>query len=107
MELAIPNLAVLSTPALQNCLKNMGKKPAMTVVAKAEFAQSYMAHPNIAFLLSFCIVKEIIPDKQVIRCQLVYLMKKSIVRGYLLCHGTPVTQSCYSVNLIYVIKQNA
>jgi hypothetical protein len=27
------------------------KKPAMTVVAKAELAQSYMAHPHIAF---FC-----------------------------------------------------
>ena len=31
------------TPALQNCLKNSGKKPAITVVANAEFAQSYSA----------------------------------------------------------------
>jgi hypothetical protein len=32
-----------SIPELQNCLKKMGKKPAITVVAKAEFAQSYIA----------------------------------------------------------------
>jgi hypothetical protein len=31
----------------------MGKNPAITVVAKAEFAQSYMAHPQIAFLSLF------------------------------------------------------
>jgi hypothetical protein len=31
---------------LQYCLKKMGKKPAMTVVAKAEFAQSYLAQPQ-------------------------------------------------------------
>jgi hypothetical protein len=58
-ELASPNLAVLmvgSAPALQYCLKNIGKNPAMTVVAKAELAQSYNAHPNTAFLLSICIV---------------------------------------------------
>ena len=36
-------LVVAATSALQYCLKNRGKKPAMTVVAKAEFAQSYMA----------------------------------------------------------------
>lgn len=29
-----------STPALQYCLNNIGKKPAITVVEKAEFAQS-------------------------------------------------------------------
>ena len=33
-------LVVTSVPALQYCLKNSGKKPAMTVVAKAELAQS-------------------------------------------------------------------
>jgi len=43
MELAIPRRAVLvftSVPKLQYCLKKIGKNPAMTVVAKAEFAQS-------------------------------------------------------------------
>ena len=42
-ELAKPSWAVLVTaslPVLQYCLKNTGKKPAMTVVAKTEFAQS-------------------------------------------------------------------
>ncbi|MEW8462119.1 MAG: hypothetical protein AB2653_17580, partial [Candidatus Thiodiazotropha endolucinida] len=42
-ELANPNRKVLSvatTSALQYCLKKIGKKPAITVVAKAEFAQS-------------------------------------------------------------------
>jgi hypothetical protein len=33
-------LSVTSTPASHYCLKNTGKNPAMTVVAKAEFAQS-------------------------------------------------------------------
>ena len=33
-------LAVLSRPLAQYCLKNNGKKPAITVVAKAELAQS-------------------------------------------------------------------
>src|SRR5579864_4977514 len=49
VPLAIPRRKVLSvagTPAFQNCLKKSGKKPAMTVVAKEEFAQSYIAHPN-------------------------------------------------------------
>jgi hypothetical protein len=32
-------------------LKNTGKKPDITVVAKAELAQSYMAQPQTAFLL--------------------------------------------------------
>jgi hypothetical protein len=44
--LAMPRryvLSVATTPAFQYCLKNTGKKPAMTVVAKAEFAQSYNA----------------------------------------------------------------
>ena len=42
-EFTNPSRAVLtvgSTPALQTFLKKMGKNPAMTVVAKAEFAQS-------------------------------------------------------------------
>jgi len=33
-------LSVATTPAFQYCLKKTGKNPAMTVVAKAEFAQS-------------------------------------------------------------------
>src|SRR5262245_974411 len=36
-------LTVGSLPALQYCLKKTGKKPAITVVAKAELAQSYRA----------------------------------------------------------------
>jgi hypothetical protein len=42
-ELALASFAVLictSSWALQNTLKKIGKKPAMIVVAKAEFAQS-------------------------------------------------------------------
>src|SRR4051812_29689518 len=49
VPLARPNRNVLSvagTPAFQNCLKNRGKKPAMTVQANEEFAQSYMAQPK-------------------------------------------------------------
>ena len=34
---------LMSAPALQYFLKKIGKKPAMTVVAKAELAQSYKA----------------------------------------------------------------
>jgi hypothetical protein len=34
-------------------LKKIGKNPAMTVVANAEFAQSYITHPQTAFLLEF------------------------------------------------------
>jgi hypothetical protein len=34
-------------------LKKTGKNPAMTVVAKAEFAQSYIAHARIDFLEPF------------------------------------------------------
>ena len=52
-EFARPSRAVLrevSVPKLQNCLKKIGKNPAMTVVAKAEFAQSYMAQAMICFL---------------------------------------------------------
>jgi len=59
IEFANPSLAVLtvvSAPTLQNCLKKTGKNPAMTAVAKAELAQSYMLHPKIAFLSSRCIV---------------------------------------------------
>jgi hypothetical protein len=33
-------LTAASVPTLQYCLKNTGKKPAITVVANAEFAQS-------------------------------------------------------------------
>jgi len=53
-EFAIPSLAVLtvaSDPELQYSLKNTGKKPAMTVVANAEFAQSYNAQLKTAFLV--------------------------------------------------------
>jgi len=42
-ELATPSRyddSVASTPALQYCLNNSGKNPAITVVEKAEFAQS-------------------------------------------------------------------
>ncbi len=49
IPLAIPSLKVLSvaaTPTFQYCLKNSGKKPAMTVTAKAELAQSYIAQPK-------------------------------------------------------------
>jgi hypothetical protein len=37
-------LTVAAVPSLQYCLKKTGKKPAMTVVANDEFAQSYNAH---------------------------------------------------------------
>ena len=50
IEFANPSWAVLvtaSAPALQYCLKKTGKKPAMTVVANTEFAQSYSAHEKI------------------------------------------------------------
>ena len=40
-------LTEASAPALQNSLKNTGKNPAITVVAKAELAQSYIAHDTI------------------------------------------------------------
>ena len=55
-ELPNPSWAVLtltSVPRLQYFLKKRGKKPAMTVVAKAELAQSYMAQPQIAFFSVF------------------------------------------------------
>ena len=54
IEFAKPSLAVLtvvSAPTLQNSLKKIGKNPAMTVVAKAELAQSYMHQPNTALFL--------------------------------------------------------
>src|SRR6185295_19114279 len=41
-----------STSVLQKPWKNSGKKPAMTVVAKAEFAQSYSAQERIWRFLS-------------------------------------------------------
>jgi hypothetical protein len=34
-------------------LKKIGKNPAMTVVAKAEFAQSYITQPQTVFLSEF------------------------------------------------------
>ncbi len=37
-----------STPVLQYCWKNTGKKPASTVVAKAELAQSYSAQETVS-----------------------------------------------------------
>jgi hypothetical protein len=43
IELPNPSWAVLtftSAPKLQYCLKKIGKNPAITVVAKAELAQS-------------------------------------------------------------------
>ena len=43
IELAVPNHAELSGPdksPAQKLLKKIGKKPAITVVANAEFAQS-------------------------------------------------------------------
>jgi hypothetical protein len=52
MPLAIPNQNVLSvadTPVLQYCLKNTGKNTTMTVVANAEFAQSYAAQATTCF----------------------------------------------------------
>jgi hypothetical protein len=42
-------LVFTSVPALQQDLKNTGKNPAITVVAKAELAQSYRAHPQTSF----------------------------------------------------------
>ena len=51
MELPSPSWAVLrftSAPWLQYCLKKTGKKPAITVVAKVELAQSYKAQPQTA-----------------------------------------------------------
>ena len=56
MEFAWARRAVLvfgSTPRFQYCLKNTGKKPAMIVVTNAEFAQSYMAQPQMAFCSFF------------------------------------------------------
>jgi hypothetical protein len=52
VETETPSQKVLSVgwlPSLQKSLKKIGKKPAMTVVAKAEFAQSYITQPNTAF----------------------------------------------------------
>jgi hypothetical protein len=52
MEFASPRrkvLVVASTPTFQYSLKNTGKKPAITVVAKAELAQSYRAQ-DMTFL---------------------------------------------------------
>ena len=39
-------VSVAVTPVLQNFWKKTGKNPAMTVVAKAEFAQSYSAQAD-------------------------------------------------------------
>lgn len=49
MELAAPNQNVLSSVDRspdQYCLNTIGKKPAMTTVAKTELAQSYSAQPQ-------------------------------------------------------------
>ncbi|MDP6585904.1 MAG: hypothetical protein QF535_14705, partial [Anaerolineales bacterium] len=54
-ELDSPRIYVLSLGLLgfaQYALKNNGKKPAMTVVANAELAQSYKAHERQARLSS-------------------------------------------------------
>jgi hypothetical protein len=52
MELENPRRAVVSTfatLALQYCEKKIGKNPAITVVANAEFAQSYIAQDHMDF----------------------------------------------------------
>ena len=57
-ELAMPRQRVLyagSDGSAQYALKNKGKNPAMTVVAKAELAQSYMAQDQMDFLSSIMI----------------------------------------------------
>ncbi len=57
-EFPNPSWAVLtltSVPMLQYVLKKRGKNPAMTVVAKAELAQSYMAQPHTAFFFAFIV----------------------------------------------------
>ena len=56
VEFPKPRSAVLvltSVPMLQYFLKNSGKKPAITVVANVELAQSYMAQPHTAFGFDF------------------------------------------------------
>ena len=45
-------VTVEATPVLQNFWKNTGKKPAMTVVANAEFAQSYSAQAKMGLFFS-------------------------------------------------------
>lgn len=55
-ELAKPKYRVLelsSMPLPQYCLKKAGKKPAITVVAKAEFAQSYSAQAYMRLVFPF------------------------------------------------------
>ncbi len=42
-------LVVASCPAARYCLKNSGKNTTITVVANAEFAQSYRAQANTFF----------------------------------------------------------
>jgi len=57
-ECAKPNRAVVTTgsaPSLQKPLKKIGKKPAIMVVANAEFAQSYMLQAIMAFGESNCV----------------------------------------------------
>ncbi len=73
MPFARPSLKVLSvatTPAFQYCLKNSGKKPAMTVVANDELAQSYIAQPNtgrrVRVLLA---IKAHVPASRGTRCR--------------------------------------
>ena len=58
-EFAVPIAAVLSIgerSAAQKDLKNIGKNPAITVVAKTELAQSYKAHETIFFLFRMSII---------------------------------------------------
>src|SRR5688572_5747000 len=55
-ELATPRrdvVAVAETSVLQNFWKNTGKKPAMTVVANAELAQSYSAQAKTCLFLKY------------------------------------------------------
>jgi len=44
-------LSIEERSLAQKDLKNIGKNPAITVVAKTELAQSYKAHDIIFFLL--------------------------------------------------------
>ena len=50
IEFQNPRMVLLkfeSTPALKYCLKKIEKNPAITVIVKAELAQSYIAQPHI------------------------------------------------------------
>ena len=63
IELAKPKyhvVTVTSAAVDQYCLKKIGKKPAITVVEKVLFAQSYSDQDNISFLLLYNIFTYII-----------------------------------------------